>query len=153
VVQRQRPEGLFALPPKSAARLLTDYPRTTETFGARCNRTTSLDIEIKGEISMPLTRDKIVGHDRERLAFTFLMLNGNEAIECRISEAAMDALAGERGRQTTARQAQFLAHRDAIEQIASDLFDVSPNVKGYVIRIFTKHVPKKPVMPDSNVTD
>ena len=38
-----------------------------------------LDIEIKG-ISMPLTRDKIVGHDRERLAFTFLMLNGNEPI-------------------------------------------------------------------------
>jgi hypothetical protein len=112
-----------------------------------------LDIEIKGVISMPLTRDKIVGHDRERLAFTFLMLNGNEAIECRISEAAMDALAGERGRQTTARQAQFLAYRDAIEQIASDLFDVSPKVKGYVIRIFTKHVPKKPVMPDSNVTD
>jgi hypothetical protein len=112
-----------------------------------------LDIEIKGVISMPLTRDKIVGHDRERWAFTFLMLNGNEAIECRISEAAMDALAGERGRQTTARQAQFLAHRDAIEQIASDLFDVSPNVKGYVIRIFTKHVPKKRVMLDSNVTD
>jgi hypothetical protein len=112
-----------------------------------------LDIEIKGVISMPLTRGKIVGHYRERLAFTFLMLNGNEAIECRISEAAMDALAGERGRQTTARQAQFLAYRDAIEQIASDLFDVSPKVKGYVIRIFTKHVPKKPVMLDSNVTE
>jgi hypothetical protein len=105
-----------------------------------------LDIEIKG-ISMPLTSDKIVGHDRERLAFTFLMLNGNEPIECRISEAAMDALAGERGRQTTVRQAQFLAHRDAIEQIASDLFDVSPNIKGYVIRIFTKHLPEKRVGP------
>jgi hypothetical protein len=112
-----------------------------------------LEIEIKGVISMPLTRDKIVGHDRERLAFAFLMLNGNEPIECRISEAAMDALAGERGRQTTARQEQFLAHRDAIEQIASDLFDVSPNVKGYVIRIFTKHIPKKRIAPDSNVTD
>jgi hypothetical protein len=99
---------------------------------------------------MPLTRDKIVGHDRERLTFTFLMLNGNEPIECRISEAAMDALAGERGRQTTVRQEQFLAHRDAIEQIASDLFDVSPNVKGYVIRIFTKHVPEKRVVPDNN---
>ena len=102
---------------------------------------------------MPLTRGKIVGHDRERLAFTFLMLSGNEPSECRISEAAMDALTGERGRQTTAREAQFLLHRDAIEQIASDLFDVSPNVKGYVIRIFTKHVPKKAVMPDFNVTD
>ncbi len=108
---------------------------------------------------MPLTRDKIVGHDRERLTFAFLMLNGNVPIECRISEAAMDALAGERGRQTTVRQAQFLAHRDAIEQIASDLFDVSPNVKGYVIRIFTKHLPQKLDVPDNrdapdnNVTD
>jgi hypothetical protein len=101
---------------------------------------------------MPLKRDGIVGHDRERLAFTFLMLNGNEPIKCRISEAAMDALAGERGRQTTARQAQFLAHRDAIEQIASDLFDASPNVKGYVIRIFTKHVPEKRVVPEGAST-
>jgi hypothetical protein len=98
---------------------------------------------------MPLARDKIVGHDRERLAFTFLMLNGNEPIECRISEAAMDALAGERGSQTTDRQAQFLAHRDAIEQIASDLFDASPNVQGYVVRIFTKHVPKTRAAPNS----
>jgi hypothetical protein len=107
-----------------------------------------LGIEVKGAISMPLTRDKIVGHDRERLAFTFLMLNGSEPIECRISEAAMDALAGERGSQTTARQAQFMAHRDAIEQIASGLFDASPNVKGYVVRIFTKHVPKTGAVPD-----
>lgn len=96
---------------------------------------------------MPLARDKIVGHDRERLAFTFLMLNGNEPVECRISEAAMDALAGERGSQTTARQTQFLAHRDAIEQIASDLFDASPNIKGYVVRIFTKHVSKTRAVP------
>ena len=97
---------------------------------------------------MPLVRDKIVGHDRERLAFTFLMLNGNEPVECRISEAAMDAIAGERGSQTTDRQAQFLAHRDTIEQIASDLFDASPNVQGYVVRIFTKHLPKTPAVPN-----
>ena len=96
---------------------------------------------------MPLTRDKIVGHDRERLGFTFLMLNGDAPVECRISEAAMDALAGERGRQTTVRQEQFLAHRDAIEQIASDLFDASPNIKGYVIRIFTKHLPERRALP------
>jgi Protein of unknown function (DUF1488) len=101
---------------------------------------------------MPLIRNKIVGHDRERLAFAFLMLNGNEPIECRISEAAMDALAGERGRQTTVRQEQFLAHRDVIEQIASELFDVSPNIKGYVVRIFTKHV-QKSIVRDGNVTD
>jgi hypothetical protein len=54
----------------------------------------------------------------------------------------MDALAGVRGTPSTARQAQFLAHRGPIEQIASELFDAAPAVKGAVIRIFTKHVPK-----------
>ena len=39
-----------------------------------------------------------------------------------------------------ARQAQFVAHRDAIEQIASDLYDEAPRFKGYVVRIFTKHI-------------
>jgi hypothetical protein len=54
----------------------------------------------------------------------------------------MDELAGVRGSPSTARQAQFLAHRAPIEQIASDLFDTAPAVKGAMIRIFTKHIPK-----------
>lgn len=89
---------------------------------------------------MPLTRGKIVGHDRERLAFTFLMLNGEDPVECRISDAAMDELAGVKGTEGSARQAQFLNHRDRIEQIASDLFDGGPAVKGRVVRIFTKDI-------------
>jgi hypothetical protein len=47
-----------------------------------------------------------------------------------------------RGTLSTARQAQFLAHRDAIEKIASDLFDAGPTIKSAAIRIFTKHVPR-----------
>jgi hypothetical protein len=89
---------------------------------------------------MPLTRGKIVGHDGERLAFTFLMLNGDEPVECRISDAAMDELIGVKGTENSARQALFLAHRDAIEKIASDLYDEKPAVKGAVLRIFTKHI-------------
>ena len=89
---------------------------------------------------MPLARGKIVGHDLERLPFTFLMMNGDEPVECRISDAAMDELVGQKGTESSARQAQFLTHRDAIEQIASDLFDAGPVVKGAVVRIFTKHV-------------
>jgi hypothetical protein len=89
---------------------------------------------------MPLTRGKIVGYDNERLAFTFVMMNGDEAVECRISDAAMDQLIGTKGTESSARQAQFLAHRDEVEKIASDLYDYSPPVKGAVIRIFTKHV-------------
>lgn len=91
---------------------------------------------------MPLTRGKIVGYDSERLAFGFTMQNDGDAIECQISDAAMDELAGVRGTPSIARQAQFVAQRDAIEQIASDLFDSGPIVRGSVIRIFTKHVRK-----------
>jgi hypothetical protein len=93
---------------------------------------------------MPLTRGRIGGYDSERLAFGFTMLNGDEEIECQISDAAMDELAGTRGTPSLARQSQFVAQRDVIERIASDLYDSGPVVKGATIRIFTKHVPKQP---------
>jgi Protein of unknown function (DUF1488) len=91
-------------------------------------------------ILMPLTGGQIGGHDSERLAFVFTMLNGGETVQCQISDAAMDVLAGTKGTPSIARQAQFVAHRDAIERIASDLYDQAPRVKGYVVRIFTKHI-------------
>ena len=56
----------------------------------------------------------------------------------------MDELAGTKGTESMARQAQFLALRDAVEGIASDMFDRVPVVKGRVIRIFTKHIQKSP---------
>jgi uncharacterized protein DUF1488 len=90
--------------------------------------------------SMPLTRGRVTGHDNERLAFKFTMQNGDETVECQISDAAMDELAGLKGTQSIARQAQFLALRDAIERVASDMFDQAPAMKGYVVRIFTKHI-------------
>jgi Protein of unknown function (DUF1488) len=93
---------------------------------------------------MPLTRDRIIGHDLERLAFRFTMLNVADTVECQISDAAMDELAGTRGTESMARQAQFLALRDIVEGIASDMFDSVPVVKGRVIRIFTKHIQKLP---------
>lgn len=89
---------------------------------------------------MPLTRDKIIGHDIERLAFRFTMLNDGETVDCQISDAAMDDLAGMKGTETSARQAQFISLRDTIERIASDLYDEAPRFKGYVVRIFTKHL-------------
>jgi hypothetical protein len=89
---------------------------------------------------MPLTRDKIVGHDSERMAFKFTMLDDQKVVQCQISDAALDALAGTRGTESSARQAQFLSLRDTIEKIASDLYAQAPSVEGYVIRIFTKHI-------------
>jgi Protein of unknown function (DUF1488) len=91
--------------------------------------------------SMPLTGGQITGYDSERLAFAFTMMNGDEAVQCQISDAAMDELAGTKGTLGIARQAQFVAHREAIERIASDLYDEAPRFKGYVVRIFTKHIP------------
>ena len=93
---------------------------------------------------MPLTRDRIIGHDNERLAFRFTMLNAADTVECQISDAALDELGGVKGTESIARQAQFLALRDAVEGIASDMFDRVPVIKGRVIRIFTKHVQRSP---------
>ena len=92
---------------------------------------------------MPLTRDKIIGHDSERLAFKFTMLNEGKVVPCQISDAAMDELAGTIGTENSARQAQFLSLRDDIERIASDLFAQAPPVDGYVVRIFGKHIKQR----------
>ncbi len=89
---------------------------------------------------MPLTRGQVIGHDEERLAFAFSMMNDDETVQCQISDAAMDELAETKGTPSIARQAQFVTHRDTIERIASDLYDKAPRIKGCVIRIFTKHV-------------
>ena len=89
---------------------------------------------------MALTRGQIVGYDNERLAFAFTMMNDGEPVQCQISDAAMDDLAEAKGTPSIARQAQFVAHRDTIEQIASDLFEKAPSIKGYVVRIFSKHI-------------
>ena len=68
------------------------------------------------------------------------MLRDDVTVECQISDAAMDELAGVKGTESSARQAQFLALRDAVESIASGIFEKGPVVKGQVVRIFTKHV-------------
>jgi hypothetical protein len=89
---------------------------------------------------MPLARDRIVGHDLERLAFRFTMMNDGDVVQCQISDAAMDALAGMQGTESSARQAQFLSLRETIERIASDVYDEAPRFKGYVVRIFVRHL-------------
>lgn len=89
---------------------------------------------------MPLTRDRIIGHDLERLAFRFTMMNDEDIVQCQISDAAMDELAGMQGTESSARQAQFMSLRETIERLASDLYDEAPRFKGYVVRIFTRHL-------------
>lgn len=89
---------------------------------------------------MPLTRDRIIGHDLERLAFRFTMMREDEVVQCQISDAAMDELAGMQGTGSSARQAQFTSLRETIERIASDVYDEAPRFKGYVVRIFIRHL-------------
>jgi hypothetical protein len=91
---------------------------------------------------MPLTRDRIVGYDAGIMTFQFIMLNKGETVECTISGAAMDELAGKKGTLPAEREAQFLSQRKAIERIASDKFDHDSIVQGAVIRIFAKNVRK-----------
>jgi hypothetical protein len=89
---------------------------------------------------MPLMRDKIIGHDPERLAFRFTMLSEGDIVQCQISDAAMDELAGMQGTESSARHAQFLSLRETIERIASDIYDEAPRVQGYAVRIFMRHL-------------
>ena len=93
---------------------------------------------------MPLIRDRLIGHDSERLAFRFTMLSDTDTVECQISDAALDVLGGVKGTEGSARQAQFLSLRDEVERIASAIFDRGPCVRGQVVRIFTKHIPQSP---------
>ncbi len=89
---------------------------------------------------MPLTRGRTIGHDEQRFVFIFLMLNGDQPVQCQISDAAMDEFLGIQGSPSAARQSLFLQHRDEIERIASEVFDLSEWIPGSVVRIFTKHV-------------
>ena len=95
---------------------------------------------------MPLTRDRILGHDNERLAFRFTMLNHGETVECQISDAAMDELAEHQrnGKHGQGRRNSWRCGMPS-EGIASAICsDRVPVVKGRVIRIFNKHIQKPP---------
>ncbi len=96
--------------------------------------------ERQGVTKVPLTRHEIVGHDQERLAFRFSMLDDERIVQCQISDLALDELAGMQGTESEARLAQFLSLRDTIENLAIRLFDEVPRSPGYVVRIFSKHL-------------
>ena len=48
---------------------------------------------------MPLTPYELDGHDEERLAFRFSMLNDDQVVLCQISDAALDELLERRARK------------------------------------------------------
>jgi hypothetical protein len=91
---------------------------------------------------MPLVRGRIIGYDANRMSFEFTMIDKAlvAIIECEISGAALDQLAGSKGTMPDEREAQFLHLRDAIERLASDLFDKGTPTPDETIRIFYHHV-------------
>ena len=91
---------------------------------------------------MPLTRGEAVGYDADLMAFKFTMRNGQQIVQCQISRAALGDLAG-RSTGGAARDlpAQFEAHRELIEAIASAQFDQISNEETRLVRIFAKHIP------------
>jgi hypothetical protein len=112
-------------------------PGLDKAFGIRH----FFDFGIMG-ISMPLTRGRIFGYDSQRMMFKFSMFDGSEDVECHISAAAIDALVGgPRGHQVD-REAQFGHLRETIEGITSAKFETCPRVRGSILRIFAKDIPK-----------
>ena len=74
---------------------------------------------------MPLARGTILGFDALRMTYKFTMMDGPHIIDCQISSAALDDLAGQRSKppRVLNRDARFLEFRDQIEKLASDQFD------------------------------
>jgi hypothetical protein len=93
---------------------------------------------------MPLTRGEAVGYDAELMAFKFTMRNGEHIVQCQVSHAALSDLAC-RGSRAAGRDlpAEFEAHREAIEAIASAQFDKISNEETRLVRIFAKHIPSR----------
>jgi hypothetical protein len=91
---------------------------------------------------MPLTRGTIIGFNASRMSYHFTMTDGQRVIDCQISSAALDELAGQRSKPPRAanRDAEFLELRDQIEELVRDRFDSEGNPK--LVRIFAKHIPK-----------
>jgi hypothetical protein len=89
---------------------------------------------------MPLLRGLIIGYDANRMTFEFTMMHELRIVDCEISSTAMDDLAGEKGVLPGEREAQFKRLRDAIERVASDMFDRSSMSPIETVRIFSKHV-------------
>src|ERR1700675_4671365 len=94
---------------------------------------------------MPLTRGRIIGYDADRMMFEFTMINGCDArvVTRHISSVAMDDLDGKRGTLRSEREAQVIRFRDAIEQIASDIFNSHSAIASEAVRIFAKHLPQE----------
>ena len=89
---------------------------------------------------MPLTRGEAIGYDSDLMVFKFTMRNGEQIVQCQISNAALGDLAGRWRAAARDLPAEFEAHRKLIEAIASEQFDQTSNKETRLVRIFAKHI-------------
>ena len=90
---------------------------------------------------MPLTRGEAVGYDADLMVFKFTMRNGDQIVQCEISNAALSNLAGRWRCGERDLPAEFETHRELIEAIASAQFDQTSTLKETsLVRIFAKHI-------------
>ena len=98
---------------------------------------------------MPLTRGEAVGYDADLMAFKFTMRNGEQIVQCEISNAALGDLADRWRGAARDLRSKFEAHRDLIEAITSEQFDQTSkskqldpisNKETQLVRIFSKHI-------------
>ena len=90
---------------------------------------------------MPLTRAEAIGYDADLMVFKFTMRNGEQIVQCQISNAALGDLAGRWRGAARELAAEFEAHRELIEAIASAQFDQTSSKETRLVRIFSKHIP------------
>ena len=90
---------------------------------------------------MPLTRGEVVGYDADLMVFKFTMRNGEQIVQCQISNAALGNLAGRWRGAARDVPAEFEAHRKLIETVASARFDqTSTRKETRLVRIFANHI-------------
>ena len=91
---------------------------------------------------MPLTRDKIIGFDPKSMVYRFAMMDGNQPIECSVSNAVFNY--SEKSRYPSDNvDALFLRWRETIEKAISDKFDAGGSPDGITVYLFLKDLQRR----------
>jgi hypothetical protein len=96
----------------------------------------------KNKRKMPLTRSKIIGYDQKSMVYRFLMMHGNQPIDCSVSIAVFKHL--EKSRYPSDNmEALFLRWRKTIEKAISDKFDAGGAHDVASVHLFLKDVNRR----------
>jgi hypothetical protein len=96
----------------------------------------------KNKRKMPLTRSKIIGYDQKSMVYRFLMMHGNQPVDCSVSIAVFKHL--EKSRYPSDNMdALFLRWRETIEKAISDKFDAGAAPDVASVHLFLKDVNRR----------